>query len=279
MARARNIKPGFFKNEELGTLTREARLLFIGLWTLADRNGRLEDRPARITAEVFPYDRDIKIGDVDTWLQMLADSSEGFIVRYVVGKTKYLQITNFAKHQSPHVKEQASTIPAPDMPGASPVQTPDISQPRQCVAPPDSLNPSSLNPDFLKEDLPAHGARTAPAPAAREIVSLGRFSDWWSIWSEVRGTANKKESVQAWLSVVTPDLVEPCIECTRSYVESLDDPRKGFNPDNFIFKQVKDKFEARWPKARDSPTTGRLSFTESVEKVMRERVAEGRPPL
>lgn len=164
MARARNIKPGFFKNEELGTLTREARLLFIGLWTLADRNGRLEDRPARITAEVFPYDRDIKIGDVDTWLQMLADSSEGFIVRYVVGKTKYLQITNFAKHQSPHVKEQASTIPAPDMPGASPVQTPDITQPRQCVAPPDSLNPDSLNPSCLKEDSPVPGAKTAPAP-------------------------------------------------------------------------------------------------------------------
>ena len=33
-----------------------ARLLFVGLWTIADRNGRLEDRPKRIRAELFPYD-------------------------------------------------------------------------------------------------------------------------------------------------------------------------------------------------------------------------------
>ena len=41
MARARNIKPGFFRNADLAELTFEARLLFIGLWTLADSEGRL----------------------------------------------------------------------------------------------------------------------------------------------------------------------------------------------------------------------------------------------
>ena len=45
MARARNIKPGFFRNADLVEMPIEARLLFIGLWTLADRSGRLEDRP------------------------------------------------------------------------------------------------------------------------------------------------------------------------------------------------------------------------------------------
>ena len=44
MARARNIKPGFFKNELLVGLPYEYRLLFIGLWTIADRDGRFEDR-------------------------------------------------------------------------------------------------------------------------------------------------------------------------------------------------------------------------------------------
>ena len=54
--RARNIKPGFFKNDTLAELEFAARLLFIGLWGLADRAGRLEDRPKKIKAEVFPYD-------------------------------------------------------------------------------------------------------------------------------------------------------------------------------------------------------------------------------
>ncbi len=51
--RARGIKPAFFKNEELAELGTVAQLLFIGLWCLADREGRLEDRPKRIGAEVM----------------------------------------------------------------------------------------------------------------------------------------------------------------------------------------------------------------------------------
>ena len=51
MARARNIKPGFFLNEELGVLPPLVRILFAGLWCIADRDGRLEDRPKRIKME------------------------------------------------------------------------------------------------------------------------------------------------------------------------------------------------------------------------------------
>jgi hypothetical protein len=54
--RARNIKPGFFKNEDLADCDLSARLLFIGLWCLADREGRLEYRARKIKAEVFPYE-------------------------------------------------------------------------------------------------------------------------------------------------------------------------------------------------------------------------------
>ena len=54
MARARNIKPGFFLNEELVELPFSTRLLFIGLWTLADRDGRMEDKPKRIKMSLFP---------------------------------------------------------------------------------------------------------------------------------------------------------------------------------------------------------------------------------
>ena len=54
MARARNIKPGFFKNELLAEMPPETRLLFMGLWCLADREGRFEDRPKKIKMELFP---------------------------------------------------------------------------------------------------------------------------------------------------------------------------------------------------------------------------------
>jgi uncharacterized phage protein (TIGR02220 family) len=107
--RSRNIKPGFFKNEEIGELSFEDRLLFIGLWCMADREGRLEDRPKRIWAELFVYDRHI---NVDVMLNQLAMS--GFILRYEVEGVGYIHIVNFVKHQDPHYKEKASVIPPPD---------------------------------------------------------------------------------------------------------------------------------------------------------------------
>ena len=143
MARARNIKPGFFKNEELVELRFEVRLLFIGLWTVADRAGRMEDKPKKIKMELFPADS----FDVDAALAEL--ESSGFIRRYQVEGTRYIQILAFTKHQNPHKDEKASLIPAPCEHGASTVQAPkqDGGNPADSLL----LIPDSglLNPDAL----------------------------------------------------------------------------------------------------------------------------------
>jgi hypothetical protein len=119
MARKRNISPGFFRNEDIADLDIPTRLLFIGLWTLADRAGRLEDRPRRIWVEIFPMDQDL-MDEVDGMLDKLSrpgnHSNESFIVRYQVAGVKYIQIRNFEKHQSPHPKEIPSRIPPPGEP-------------------------------------------------------------------------------------------------------------------------------------------------------------------
>lgn len=107
MSRSRNIKPGFFKNEELSELPFEYRILFQGLWCEADREGRLEDRPKRLKAEIFPYD------NVDVAAGLAALAASGFIHRYIVDGHGYVEILNFAKHQNPHKKEAASSFPPP----------------------------------------------------------------------------------------------------------------------------------------------------------------------
>jgi hypothetical protein len=107
MARARNIKPGFFTNEELVELPMATRLLFIGLWTVADREGRLEDRPKRIKMAVFPADE----VDVDAALDAL--QAAGFLLRYEIAGQRYIEVLAFNKHQNPHRDEKASTLPAP----------------------------------------------------------------------------------------------------------------------------------------------------------------------
>ena len=120
MARSRNIKPSFFTNEELVEIDPLGRLLFIGLWTVADREGRLEDRPKKIKMSILPCDN----CDVDLLLQELADRE--FLLRYEVNGKKYIQIINFVKHQNPHVKETDSTIPAPEFNSINDEETPDL---------------------------------------------------------------------------------------------------------------------------------------------------------
>ena len=131
MARARNLKPSFFTNDILAEVPALGRLLFQGLWCVADREGRLADRPRKLKAEILPYDD----CDREAMLCMLAE--RGFIQRYQADGERFIQVVNFVKHQNPHIKESASSIPAPDKHSASTVQAPESPERAR-------LNPESL---------------------------------------------------------------------------------------------------------------------------------------
>jgi hypothetical protein len=182
MARARNIKPGFFVNDELVELPFEVRLLFIGLWTIADRDGRLVDRPKKIKMEIFPGD-DV---DVDKALSSLALS--GFIARYVADGRPCIQIINWDKHQNPHVKEAVSTIPKMDEQQTSTRLAPVNAQPspEQAGLIPDSLN---LIPDsgLPSKTEPPQAAPAAPKYSAiADLVANGVDEQVAADWLKVR---------------------------------------------------------------------------------------------
>lgn len=54
--RIRTLKPELWQNEKVGDLSHGARLLFVGLITMADDEGRFRARPSVILGHVFPYD-------------------------------------------------------------------------------------------------------------------------------------------------------------------------------------------------------------------------------
>lgn len=107
MARARNIKPGILENELLGEADPIMTLAFVGLWMIADKEGRLEDRPKRIRAQLFPYRSDIDMDMILDWLKV-----NSFISRYQSNVGPIISIVKWSKHQRPHHKEKDSVLPA-----------------------------------------------------------------------------------------------------------------------------------------------------------------------
>lgn len=108
MGRIRTIKPEFPHSESMGRVSREARLLFILLWTLADDSGRLRGTSRMLASLLYPYDDDAA-KRIDTWIADL--EREKCIVRYVVDGASYVQVCNWLKHQKID-KPSASKLPA-----------------------------------------------------------------------------------------------------------------------------------------------------------------------
>jgi len=96
VARIRSIKPEFPQSESMGNVSRDARLCFVLMWTIADDSGRLRGNSRMIASLLFPYDNDAP-GLVDGWLAEL--EREGCVNRYMVDGSTYIEIAKWLSHQ------------------------------------------------------------------------------------------------------------------------------------------------------------------------------------
>lgn len=99
MARLRSIKPEFWTSEQIMDVSRDARLMFVGLWNFCDDAGRHPLNPSRIKAEIFPGD-DVTSADIRGWLDELERS--GLIETYTVDDKAYLQVTGWHHQKIDH---------------------------------------------------------------------------------------------------------------------------------------------------------------------------------
>ena len=104
MARIRTVKPEFFTSEDIISLSPLARLLYIGMWCEADREGRFAWKPNTLKLRYLPAD--------NIEIYSLCDEivSAGLVVTYGDGLAF---IPSFSKHQSINPREAASTFPSP----------------------------------------------------------------------------------------------------------------------------------------------------------------------
>lgn len=92
----------------MGRVSRDARLLFVQLWTIADDEGRLRGNSRILASLLFPYDDDAH-RLIGSWLEEL--EREGCVARYMVDGATYLQVVNWGKHQKID-KPSKSKLPA-----------------------------------------------------------------------------------------------------------------------------------------------------------------------
>lgn len=122
MARIRSIKPEFPQSESMGNVSREARLAFVLLWTLADDEGRLRGNSRMLASLLFPYDDDAP-SLIDGWLTELEE--ECCIERYKTDGASYVQICNWLIHQKID-KPSKSKLPQKEQPSRI------LANPREC---------------------------------------------------------------------------------------------------------------------------------------------------
>lgn len=96
MPRIRSIKPKFWDDLKLSKVSRDARLLFIGMWNFADDFGVIISEPVWLKSKIFPFDK-LMPEQLENWLKELVEHR--FIVCISFNGENFYFIRNFNKHQ------------------------------------------------------------------------------------------------------------------------------------------------------------------------------------
>ncbi len=113
MARIRTIKPELFRHVDLFEAERSTglplRLVYIGLFTCCDREGRFRWQPRQLNLDVLPYD------GIDFSAVLDALEHYGFILQYHYENEFYGYISGWHEHQNIDKRERESQLPGPEM--------------------------------------------------------------------------------------------------------------------------------------------------------------------
>jgi len=187
MARIRSIKPEFPQSETIGKLSRDARLLFIELWTIADDSGRSRAASRMLASLLFPYDDDAR-ELLDGWMDELV--ANGCVEKYTIDGDSYLQICNWLKHQKI------------DHPGISKIPGPRESSRKtreasRSLAPDLGSRKESLHLDLDPTLTIKNRTSIESCPSQARTSPVSRcFDEFWEMWPNKVGKPAARKSFE-----------------------------------------------------------------------------------
>lgn len=113
MARIRTIKPDFWTSEKLASVSRDARLLFIGMWNFSDDRGVMPAKVGTLKAQVFPMDT-ASLQDLRGWVDELIGvrAVVSFVADVDGEEREFWWCKGFKEHQRIN-NPSASNLPLP----------------------------------------------------------------------------------------------------------------------------------------------------------------------
>jgi len=260
MARIRTVKPEFWDDELMGSLSRDARLLFIGTWNFADDEARLRWSAAYLKSKVFPYDEDLGTNEVSGLMTELEKSGRVYVYT-VTGESitqTFAVITHFTRHQRIN-RAQDSSLPPP---------------------PPFTPPPGNSAPQITEHSVKAHGSNHDGSTRAQPQITGGSTPERKGKELKERSLAPLAETPDGFPAfwAAYPRKVDKRI-AERAYRAAL---KRGVKPDELLagarrYAEEKRGTEARFVKHASSwlnagahenpaePRLGRLSIVDDQD--------------
>lgn len=252
MARIRSVKPEYWADQDLAEqVSRDARLLYIGLWNLADEHSRLRGDPRYIKGQLFPYDDDLTPDTVSGLLDALALA--GKVVQYRTATGTFIFLPKLAKNQRLEPEKVPTKLPGPEdvgsvllTPPSEPADVPsarrtnesaryaDVSSLLYGTGSMEHVSPSSAKPTdegdsvLFPDVAPTPDAPVMPSDAPKKSWTNEQIDadpHWVAFWEAYPRKTDKGHARKAWLKALR-DTVAP-ETLTQAAQRFRDDPKRN----------------------------------------------------
>ena len=150
MARIRSIKPEFWDDEHIASLPMPCRLFYIGCWTFADDQGVFNANPSFLKSRIFPYDDDLKVSEVKSWLKKLEENR--MIIPFSHDRDSYYIVRSFSEHQVIDKRYFKRVVPEDVVNSVLGIGNDLSGAPQVTTQSPHSGHDGSSSPDRIGED-------------------------------------------------------------------------------------------------------------------------------
>ncbi len=205
MSRIRTIKPEFWDDEKLSTIKRDARLLFIALWTFSDDYGVVKGNTTWLKNKIFPYD-DIRQSEFNSWIEDLHRIR--VIIPFNANGEQYFYIRTFKAHQK--IDRPSKTQKNPDPPSniiemsdnfsdstntRRALDEPSTSPRRALDEPSTSLRRALV---AVREGKVREGNNTTSHPSSTAVDDGGVAKSFDAFWNAYPRKIGKQAALRAW---------------------------------------------------------------------------------